>query len=106
MHSTLWLEYPGLWVASNALTGLAYLAIAFVLRRWSGFVRAEYCWLFSAFIGACGLHHLAMTLTPGMVESHALHLLQGVIDTVMMAVSILTAGLVAMDAWRSRQTRA
>lgn len=104
MHSTFWMEYPGLWVVSNLLTALSYFAIAYVVRRWAGFVRPEYCWLFSAFIGACGAHHCTMAFMPIMLELHTLHLVQGAVDTVMMAVSLATAVLVVRDAWLTRRT--
>lgn len=95
-------QLPGLWVNTNLLTGLSYVAISFVIRKWAGFVRAEYVPLFSFFIGACGLHHLVMAVFPFMLGPSKLYLLASIVDTLMMGVSIVTACLVVQDAWRTR----
>ena len=103
MHSdSPLMEFPALWVIANLLTALSYFSISYVLRKWSGFVRSEYSWLFAAFIGACGMHHCVMAFVPMMAVWHMLNLAQTVVDTVMMAISVVTAGLVVADARRHK----
>jgi len=96
------IPWKGLWFVTNLLIALAYFVISYVLRKWSGFVRSEYAWLFGAFIGACGLHHLWMAFAVFNSRIPYSMTMQSVIDTVTMVISVVTAALVSIDAWRTR----
>ena len=99
MHENGWLNFPEQWLSANLLTGLTYLWIAHVVRHYSGFVRDEYMRPFALFIGACGLHHLTMCLVPllPMAWFPLWQTIAAVVDSVMVAVSLLTAGFLTMD---------
>ena len=100
-------QWPLLWLATNGLTGLAYLLIALVVLR-ERQVRAVYWLLFASFVAACGAHHL-VHIVPVFIGGHpgdsftpvVLDAAQLFVDMTMTSVSVYTACVVCSDYWRN-----
>jgi len=97
------LAYPAAWLGSNLLTGLVCLWIAYVVSNYMGFVREEYMRPFSLCVGAIGLQHLGLAVLPFLPDSGApvWHLVQALIDGIMLAIALLVAGFLANDVTRA-----
>jgi len=97
------LQYPAAWLGSHAITGLALLWVAYVVSRYRGFVREEYMRPFSLCFGAVGLHHLGLAVLPLLPDGGApvWHLVQAMIDGIMLAIALLVTGFLANDVART-----
>ena len=103
-HGEILRHYPAaLWIMMNLITGLSYLVIGYILHTgWP--IAKRYNSLFSAFITACGMHHVLHAIPVRSPLFHdLLAMLQVVAVIVMTSISAITMMLVVKE-YRARRS--